>query len=236
MTSSAQPSDRLGDRVMVFIDGQNLYKAVAKAHKTRVHPVLLARELAAGRQLVECRYYSGMHQPRENPTIHALASRRHKLIRDSGVTVIERTLRYHWEWSIADRLPRPEQAADDETHQVTAERRRVPREKGIDLALGLDAATAALTGACDAAIVVSRDRDLVEIASELSDRAASEQRQRKVSVEVAIVGDRVPTFGGYDRTHRINEAMVDRCRDDFDYSRKLRRADVREFLGNLSTD
>ena len=70
--------------VMVFIDGQNLVKALQRSFRARVHPVLLGRHLAGGREIVDIRYYSGIHQPRENPDIHALATRRHKLIRATG--------------------------------------------------------------------------------------------------------------------------------------------------------
>lgn len=232
--SLQEHSDTSGrQRVIVFIDGQNLYKSVWYRHRTRIHPILLGRELAGDRDLVECRYYSGMHAPRENPAIHALASRRHRLMRDTGVTVVERQLRYHWDWVISDRLPRADQADEGSTREVTAERRRVAREKGIDLALGLDAATAAAQGSCDAIVIVSRDHDLVEVASELTERAASEGRPRRVAVEVAIVGHRGSDHPGYDRTHAIGAAMVDRCRDDFDYSKKLGRGPVREFLATL---
>ena len=145
----------MSNRVMVFIDGQNLVKAMTHQFHTRVHPVLLGRELAGKRELVETRYYSGIHQPRVNPKVHALATRRHKLIRRTGVTVIERPLRYHWEWSIMDDLPPPHRADDDEVHSTRVNKRRVAREKGIDMALGLDAVAAAFSDQCDTLIILS---------------------------------------------------------------------------------
>ena len=217
--------------VMVFIDGQNLVQALKRTFGTRVHPVLLGRHLAGDREVVEIRYYSGIHQPRENPDIHALASRRHTLIRATGVTVIERTLQYHWEWGVEDRLPPPHHADDHERHEVTVRRERRAREKGIDLALGLDAVTAALLDRCRTIIVVSRDRDLVEIAHEIDERA----RLADVSVEVALVVDRGRrhVMQGYDHTHWIDEDVVEACRDDFVYRRKLPRKQVRAFLASL---
>lgn len=218
------------ERVMVFIDGQNLVKALKYAFRARVHPVLLGRHLAGGRDLAEVRYYSGIHQPRENPDIHALATRRHKLIRATGVTVIERTLRYHWEWDIEDDLPPPHRADDDEVHDVRVRRARRAREKGIDLALGLDAVTAALLDQCSTIIVVSRDRDLVEIAREINERA----RSTDVRVEVAMVADRNRhVLDGYDYTHWIDKDVVDACRDHFDYRAKLPKGDVKTFLAGL---
>ena len=150
------------DRVLVLIDGQNLYQALRRAHGTRVHPLLLARELADGRELVGCRYYSGIHERDEDPDLFDLVTRRHDLMRRTGVTVVERTLRYHWEWEIIDDLPRPDRAGDDEIHRVRARRARVAREKGIDLALGLDAerATAPLKPAPDADLLDTTGMDI----------------------------------------------------------------------------
>ena len=200
--------------VMVFIDGQNLVKALQRAWDTRVHPILLGRHLAGDRHLGEVRYYSGIHQPRENPKVHALATRRHKLIRRTGVTVIERPLQYHWEWGFTERLPPPHHADEGETHSVVVEKARRAREKGIDLALGLDAVTAALLDQCSTIIVVSRDRDLVEISKEIRERT----RVKQIKVEVALVADRDKhVLDGYDYTHWIDEDVVNACRDDFDY-------------------
>ncbi len=218
----------MADRVMVFIDGQNLFKALKRARHGRVHPVLLARHLARGRPLVETRYYSGVHQPRENAAIHALAQRRHRLMRKTGVVVIERSLRYHWEWAIDDDLPPAHHVEDGSTRTVRVSKRRAAREKGIDLALGLDAVTAALSDACDTIVIVSRDRDLVEIAKEIDERA----RTRDVRVEVALVasGRDRHVLEGYDYTHWIDDDVIEACADDFDYHQKLPKAAVHAFL------
>lgn len=217
--------------VSVFIDGQNLYKGVSKLFHTRVHPILLAHELTGDRTLLDVKYYSGVHQPRENPKIHAMSMRRHKLINRTGVEVIERALRYHWEWSIVDKVPNPMKANDGDTHNVTVERHRQAREKGIDLALGLDAMEAALTKRCDTIIIVSRDRDLAEVAREVSERTAT----RDVTVEVAIpVSDKYRNImEGYDFTHFIDRSMVERINDNFDYFQKLPPKKVTTFLSTL---
>ena len=217
--------------VSVFIDGQNLYKGVSKLFRTRVHPILLAHELAGDRTLQEVTYYSGVHLPRENPKVHAMSMRRHKLIRRTGVKVVERSLRYHWEWGIEDRVPNPMKADDGETHEVTVGRRRQAREKGIDLALGLDAVEAALTRRCDKVIIVSRDRDLTEVAREVHERCAV----CNVSVEVAIpVSDKYRhIMEGYDYTHFVDSEMVERIRDDFDYFQKVPSKKANAFLAGL---
>ncbi len=225
-------ADTADDRVMVFIDGQNLVKALLSAFRTRVHPLLLGRHLAGKRGLAEVSYYSGIHKPEENAKIYALATRRHDLIRQTGVTVVERQLQYHWEWNIDTDLGPARRAEEGERHDVTVERRRAAREKGIDLALGLDAVTSALLDKCSTIIVVSRDRDLVEIAKEIHERT----RATSVRVEVALVADRAKyTLDGYDHTHWIDQAVVDACRDDFDYRDELPKDEVADFLGELQS-
>lgn len=226
------PDDhRSSDAVMVFIDGQNLVKALLGAWRTRVHPILLGRHLADGRPLAAVRYYSGVHRAEENAELHLLATRRHHLMRRTGVAVVERELQYHWEWGFDERLPPAYSAGDDERHTVEVTRQRRAREKGIDLALGLDAVTAALLDQCSTIIVVSRDRDLVEVAHEINERA----RDTAATVEVALVDDRDrrQVMAGYDRTHWIDEAVVAACRDEFDYREELPQPAVDAFLARI---
>lgn len=45
------------ERVMVFIDGQNLVKALQRAHRARVHPILLGRHLAGDRSAAGIRQH-----------------------------------------------------------------------------------------------------------------------------------------------------------------------------------
>ena len=67
---------------MVFVDGQNVFKASERHFgRGQVHPILLARRLATGRRLVGTRYYSGIHDPHKRPDLHSTASRRHALMR-----------------------------------------------------------------------------------------------------------------------------------------------------------
>ena len=219
---------------MVFIDGQNLFKGLKRRFSARLHPLLLARVLTGpDRELVGTHYYSGIHDRDENPQMHDLVRRRHDLIRRSGVSVTERTLRYHWEW----RVPRGEldppwyDSAPDRTTAVV-EKHRGAREKGIDVALALDAVASILTGVCDVVIVVSRDRDLMEIAAEVDQRCAG----KPVRVEVAYVSERrgdERALDGYDRFHEIDEAVVAAAVDEFDYRRPLDEAEVDAFLERL---
>ena len=221
-------------RVMVFIDGQNLFKGLQRRFNTRLHPLLLARELAGpGRELIGVHYYSGIHDPDENRHMHDLVKRRHDLIRRTGVTVTERTLHYHWEWRVPrGELDPPWYESAPERATAKVEKYRGAREKGIDVALALDAVSSILTGAADVVIVVSRDRDLMEIAAEVDQRCGDEP----VSVEVAYVSERrgdERALDGYDRFHEIDNEIVEIARDGFDYGRPLDEHEVATFLASI---
>ena len=223
------------ERVCVFIDGQNLFKGLNRRFKGRIHPLLLARELAGERELVSTHYYSGIHDRRENQKMFELVSRRHELIRKTGVAVTERTLRYHWEWQVADDLPPPWHSNAGDKHTAKVKRWRGAREKGIDVALALDAVASALTNECDVVIIVSRDRDLMEIASELHDRCGV-NGLNCVRVEVAFVSERRGDEGNlpeYDAEHEIGERIVDVARDHFDYRKDLDPTATKSFLEAL---
>jgi len=224
------------ERVRVFIDGQNLFKGVNRRFGARVHPLLLARELAGDRTLVGTHYYSGIHDRAENEKMFELVRRRHELMVKTGVDVSERTLRYHWEWRVDDDdLPRPWFDDAPQQKKATVKRWRGAREKGIDVALALDAVAAALTDECDVVIIVSRDRDLMEIASEIHDRCGRAGRDC-VRVEVAYVSERrgdETDLPEYDAAHEIGEDLVERVRDHFDYRSNLDAAEVARFLDSL---
>ncbi len=208
-------------RVMVFVDGQNVFKACErKFGRGQVHPILLARRLVAGRKLVGARYYSGIHDPRKEPMLNAAANRRHALIRRTGVTVVERKLRYRWEWGLdVSALGDPAERVG-ETHMAEVAPFERPREKGVDLALGLDVVDLALRGLMEVAVIVSSDTDLTEVARMVHDMTRSTGR---VSVEAAVINDgRHPVLlEHYDYTHQLRRNDFQECRDEFDYRREL---------------
>lgn len=238
MANSNESSDD-DARVMVFIDGQNLYKGLRR-NGMRLHPLLLARQLAGpDRRLVGTHYYSGIHDPEENADMHQLVRRRHDLIRRTGVKVTERTLHYHWEWRVKnDDLPPPWK--DDSPKKATAKVRkyRAAREKGIDVALALDAVGSILADECDVVVIVSRDRDLMEIADEVRSRC---EGVRAMSVEVAVVSgqrgdeERIKKIlSGYDGFHEIDDRIIEAAKDEFDYTKKLDKRQVAEFLADIA--
>ena len=96
-----------------------------------------------------------------------------------------------------------------------------PREKGIDLALGLDVIDLALADKMDVAVVFSSDTDLIEVA-----RVAHQMTMRngkRVSIEAAVFNDKPGpvVLRHYDFTHQLGKDDFDAARDSFNYTREL---------------
>lgn len=210
-------------RVMVFIDGQNLYKRCRELFDHPLcHPHLVARHLAGPRtnKRISCRFYTG----RPNPNFAGEADktrnldRRLQVMREAGVTVITRPLRYHWDWGHRTRLPKPGPGARPQ--QVTLEPWQRPQEKGIDLCLALDVIEFALTDKLDVAVVVSLDRDLHEIPQAI--RSIAGVVGRPIRLEAAVpVPDKLrypKVLPHFDWTHQITRAVFEECRDDTNYT------------------
>jgi uncharacterized LabA/DUF88 family protein len=209
-------------RVMVFVDGQNLYQASKRIFgRPHCHPHLLAEHLAGQRTLhhPSCRFYTGRPNPDLNPDEAKKArnlDRRLAVIRRSGVTVITRPLRYHWDWAHREQLPRPCAGAEDQ--QVTLRPWQRPQEKGIDLALGLEVIEFALTDRCDVAIVVSLDRDLKEIAVALKNLKHLISRPIRIEAAVPVESGGRKTLDDFDYTHQITPDVFHLVQDDTDYT------------------
>jgi uncharacterized LabA/DUF88 family protein len=204
-------------RVLVFIDGQNTYKACERLYRHGpCHPLLLADRVRAGRRLVGVRYYSGVHDPTVDGRMRSRSDRRHNLMRQVGVTVIERPLRYRWEWGFDQGLlPDPvRNRGQERTVKVSPYQRA--REKGIDLAIGLDVVDLGLQGCMDVGVIVSSDNDLCEAARSTHQVTTWSGR---VSVEAALFNEnrRPILLPHYDFTHQLRYADFDAARDSFDY-------------------
>lgn len=211
-------------RVLVFIDGQNVYKACERSYKHGpVHPILLADHLAQGRKLVGVRYYSGVHNPTIDPDGRSRTDRRHNLIRRTGVTVVERQLRYRMEWGFDPKaLPDPRKNVGQPLQVAVMPYQRA-REKGIDLAIGLDVVDLALSGNMDVAIIVSSDNDLCEAARSTHNATSGKAR---VSVEAALFNEnrRPILLQHYDYTHQLQYAAFNAASDSFDYKNPVPEA------------
>lgn len=209
-------------RVLVFIDGQNAYKSCERLYgHGPTHPMMLADGLAEGRRLVGVRYYSGVPDPQIDPQGRSKRDLRHNLMRRSGVTVVERQLRYRWEWGFdSTSLPDPMKNREA-TQEVQVWPYQRAREKGIDLAIGLDAIDLALNDHMDVAIIVSSDNDLCEAARMVHQATIS--KGTRVSVEAALFSKaRKPILmTHYDYTRQLRYEDFDAARDSFDYSEPI---------------
>lgn len=213
-------------RVMVFIDGQNLYKSCKEIFGHPLcHPHLLAKHLAGQRtnRPVACRFYTG----RPNPNISGETTktshldRRLNMMRAAGVTVLTRPLRYHWDWGHRRVLPKAEPGASPQQVLLTPWQR--PQEKGIDLLIALDAVEFVLTSACDVAIIVSLDRDLFEIPQAIKNlkRFIPGPVRLEAAVPVSDTLSQPKTIARFDYTHQITSRVFALVRDDTDYTASI---------------
>ncbi|GMV87045.1 MAG: hypothetical protein AMXMBFR80_28980 [Dehalococcoidia bacterium] len=141
------------DRVIVYIDAQNVYRCARdsfsplRGERPHVHgqvdPLaignLICSRPPAGltRTLSEVRVYTGRPESSKQPRIYAAHMRQCAAWEAAGVKVIARTLLYPTNWP-------------DEK----------PREKGIDVALAIDFVAGAVEGRYDVGVIFSTDTDL----------------------------------------------------------------------------
>lgn len=210
-------------RVMVFIDGQNLYKTCkALFGHPLCHPHLLAQHLAGPRlkNRVACRFYTGRPSPAKPEEVRKAKhlDRRLAVMRKMGVTVVTRPLRYHWDWGHQERLPKPGPGVPPQRVILTPWER--PQEKGIDLVLALDVLEFVLTDLCDVAIIVSLDRDLYEIPQALSNlkRFITRPVRLEAAVPVKEARKQPKTLPRFAYTHQISRTVFESVRDDTDYT------------------
>lgn len=150
-----------------FIDGQNLFRHAKDAfghYHPNYDPTRLATAVCSqkGWLNMQVRFYTGVPERKHDQRWHAYWTRRLMAMRRAGVHVTSRPLRYSRE---AISMP------DGSEREVF-----VPREKGIDLRLGLDVVRMARNAEFDVAVVFSQDQDLEEVAAEIRDISRSAKR------------------------------------------------------------
>ncbi len=223
-------------RVGVFIDGQNVTIGARYAFgHGNMHPLLLGRALAGEDDLVEIRYATGIPDPDVDPERHAAERRRHELMVTTDVVVLEKTLRYRWEWDIRDRDLGDPRDHKGETVTARVKSRRRGEEKGVDVWLALDALTMCTRQDIDRVIIASADRDLDMVPAHVRMIAGHEHTE---IVQASIVGDgRTPRRNdAYDDVMAIDRATFEQARDDFDYDDDLDDAAVAEFVARIDAD
>jgi NYN domain len=145
------------DRVIVFIDAQNVYKGARDAFGVRnaegkiqelsifgqIHPMKLGQLICHRpppghtRSLTEVRVYTGRPDSTKDPKGYGANLAQCSAWEKAGVNVTWRTLRYPRDWPTVK-----------------------PEEKGIDVALAIDVVRLAIDGQYDVGIICSTDSDL----------------------------------------------------------------------------
>ena len=204
------------DRVVVFLDWQNVYRGAQEAFcgygaphwEGQVRPLALGQLIAADspfdRQLHQVGIYRGQPDATRDPKGYAANSRQVAAWRQSPlVHVALRTLRYPRGW------PSSHQAGEK------------PHEKGIDVALAIDFVTMAVAGEYEVGVLMSTDTDL----KPALEAVARLTPARAVRAELAAWGSAV----GHSRRlsissrrlycHWLGKDAYDQILDPTDYSR-----------------
>ena len=222
-------------RVGVFIDGQNITIGARYAFgHGNMHPLLLARELAGADDLVEVRYATGIPTADNDRKRFDAARRRHDLMVATDVVVLEKPLRYRWEWSIRDRkLGKPEDHKG-EVAKARVKARYRGQEKGIDVWLALDALVMCTRADLDCVIVATADSDLDLVPDYL--RMVPGNESTKV-IQARIIDDHhtLRQSPAWDETRAIDRQVFEHARDDFDYASPLDEVEIATFLQSISS-
>jgi len=231
-------------RVGVFIDGQNVTIGARYAFGRsdgangtgNMHPLLLGRALAGDCELVEIRYVTGIPSPDVDRDRWEAERRRHDLMAATDVVVLEKPLRYRWQWDIRNErdLGDPRDHKGD-TVDARAKSRNIGQEKGIDVWLALDALTMCTRADIDKVIIATADTDLDMVPQYLRKMPGHEDTlvsQAKVLSARRDLRDNP----AYDETVAIDETIFAAARDDFDYENDLDDADVARFVQRIGAN
>ena len=223
--------------VGVFIDGQNITIGARYAFggSGNMHPLLLGRALAGDGRLAEIRYATGIPDHNIDPERATAERRRHELMRQTDVVVLERTLRYRWEWEIRDRdLPNPRKHPDD-VRQARVKSRNRGQEKGIDVWLALDALVMCTRAEIDRVIIASADTDL-DMVPQYMKMIPGHENTEVVAAKILPDGKPLHINDAYDGTLAIDRAMYETARDHFDYDELLEDDQVSHFLTSIGSE
>lgn len=219
----------------MFIDGQNITIGARYAFgHGNMHPLLLGRALAGDDELVEIRYATGIPDEDVDRDRFESERRRHDLMVSTDVVVLERVLRYRWQWDIRDRdLPDPEEH-QGEVRKARVKSRNRGQEKGVDVWLALDAITMCTRADIDTVIIASADSDLDLIPDHLR-MMPGHGDTKVVQARVLPAGKRLWENDAYDDVVAIDEAIFEMAKDDFDYSRPIPESDIARFLVEIES-
>lgn len=227
---------RRGMRVGVFIDGQNITIGARYAFgHGNMHPLLLGRALAGDCDLVEIRYATGIPDPEVDPKRHGAERRRHDLMAATDVVVLERVLRYRWNWEVQDRKLGDPRDHKEEVAEARVKSKNRGGEKGVDVWLALDALTMCTRSDIDKVIIATADSDLDMVPQHLRMVPGHE---KTIVAQARIERDGKETWDNeaYDETIGIDRAMFEKAKDDFDYDEPLDEEAIAAFVNRIGAD
>ena len=198
-----------------------------------MHPLLLARALAGDGDLVEVRYATGIPSPEVDADRYQAQRRRHDLMVATDVVVLEKPLRYRWEWSIRDRDLGSADKRQGEVTKARVKSRYRGQEKGIDVWLALDALVMCARADLDRVIIATADSDMDLVRDYVRMVPGSENTQ---VVQARVIKDHhaLRQSPAWDETIAIDRAMFDDARDDFNYDEPLDEAELSRFLASIN--
>lgn|SRR5487761_1070895 len=203
------------DRVVVFLDWQNVYKGAREAFcgygaphwEGQVQPLELGRLIAADspfdRQLDQVRIYRGQPDATRDPKGYAANARQIATWRQSPlINVTVRTLRYPHGW------PSSHRAGEK------------PQEKGIDVALAIDFVTKAEAGEYEVGVLMSTDTDLKPALEAVARLTPTQGLRAEVAAWSSAVGHsrRLSISSRRLYCHWLGKDAYDRVVDPTDYS------------------
>ena len=197
-------------KVVVFIDGQNLFYAAKESfgyNYPNYDVKLLSKWICSKRgwDLGEIYFYTGMPDLQDNSFWHNFWSRKLSYMGRLGIKIFSRPLRYH---NQTFKCP-----SCSKIHTSFG-----GHEKGIDIRITLDVIRLAHTKAYDVALIISQDQDLSEVAEEI--RLIANEQNRWIKIASAFLVS--PTYNnkrGIDKTDwiKIDRKTYDACIDHNDY-------------------
>jgi uncharacterized LabA/DUF88 family protein len=199
----------LTDRVIVFIDAQNMYQGARRAF-FQVHDfhtrgqfrpdaldqlIVASGPPAAVRALQEVRIYSGRPDATRQPQAYAAHMKQCHAWSTAGATVITRPLRYPHTW--------PHEKA---------------QEKGIDVLIAVDLVTLAIDNAYDIAVLASADTDLIPALEYVARQLAPAKKAEVAAWRSASFRGRLSVTGVNVWCHWLDIAKYQQLADSTDYN------------------
>ena len=199
------------DRVVLFIDAQNMYHCARKAFfqpddhfcSGQFDPIalgnLIVSRAPAGfeRVLHEVRIYTGRPESSKQPRAYGAHMRQCAVWERAGAIIVPRTLRYPPDW--------PASKAE---------------EKGIDVQLSIDFVAAAIEGSYDVGIICSTDTDLRPAIEYVAGKFAQYPRPEVAAWRSPTANAALAIKGSKNIwNHRLTWADYQQIEDTTDYTR-----------------